>query len=130
MNKKVIAASLAGVVVGAGGAWAIVGLRGATPREASFITPAQVVQHLGQIETVRFTVGYTHTDYSGTEFLDQFQNYRSGFVVTIFRSTLQNYETDPAMTFLGKTIDVRGDVQQYNGYDEILNPISISAVNQ
>jgi len=50
--------------------------------------------------------------------------------VTIFRSTLQNYETDPSMTFLGKTIDVRGDVQQYNGYDEILNPISITAVPQ
>jgi DNA/RNA endonuclease YhcR with UshA esterase domain len=128
VNKKVVAALLAGLTLGVILTFVLTN-KAVSPRvKQSFLTPAQVVNHLDQIETVRYTVRFTHVDYSGTEFLDQFQNYRSGFVVTIFRSSLQNYLTDPATTYLGETIDVRGYVQQYDGYYEILNPISISAV--
>jgi len=130
VSKKVVAASLAGLTLGVVLTFVLTDEAVSSKVGESFITPAQVVNHLDQIETVRFTVGFTHVDYSGTEFLDQFQNYRSGFVVTIFRSNLQNYWADPATAYLGETIDVRGYVQQYDGYYEILNPISISAVPQ
>ena len=93
------------------------------------IDPSQASNYLGQYETVRFTVGYTFTDSAGTEFLDQYQNYTSGFVVTIFSSDLGNFNVDPASTYLGQTIDVSGVVTTYNGYVEILNPTNISVVN-
>ena len=91
----------------------------------SYITPSEVPQHIGQVETVRFKVGYTYTDSSGTEFLDQYQDYTSGFIVTIFASSLGNYSVDPASTYLDTTVDVTGQISSYGGYDEILNPMSI-----
>jgi len=94
----------------------------------SYITPSEVPQHLGQVETVRFTVGYTHTDSNGTEFLDQYQDYTSGFIVTIYASSLGNFSVDPASTYLDATVDVTGQISTYDGYNEILNPTSIVAV--
>jgi hypothetical protein len=94
----------------------------------SYISAEEASGHVGQYETVRFNVGYTFTDSSGTEFLDQYQDYKSGFVVTIFTSNLSNYSVDPASTYLGSTVDVTGTISSYGGYVEILNPDKISLV--
>ena len=48
------------------------------PSTTSFITPSRAPEHIGQVETVRFRVGYTYTDANGTEFLDQYRDYASG----------------------------------------------------
>lgn len=128
MNKKPIAYVFIGLIVGVVVTFVSVAKIGQSSSGTQYIVPSQAIDHLGQIQTVRFDASSTHTDYSGTEFLDQFANYKSGFVVTIFQSNLQNYQFDPASKLLGKTIDVRGYIQLYNGYIEILNPISISVV--
>jgi len=98
-------------------------------RPVSYMTTGQAIGHLGQYETVRFKVGYTDTDNNGTEFLDQYKNYTSGFVVCIFSSDLSNYSSDPASTYLGETVDVSGMVTTYDGYIEMLNPVRIAAVS-
>jgi len=94
----------------------------------SYISAEEASSHVGQYETVRFNVGYTFTDSSGTEFLDQYKDYKSGFVVTMFTSNLSNYSVDPASTYLGSTVDVTGTISSYGGYVEILNPDKISLV--
>ena len=96
---------------------------------SSYISPSDASNYVGQYETVRFNVGYTFTDSAGTEFLDQYQNYATGFVVTIFSSELRNFSVDPASTYEGSTVDVSGMVSTYNGYIQILNPDSIVKAN-
>jgi hypothetical protein len=97
-----------------------------TPR---VITAAEAPSFLGETKTVRFHVGYTYTDSDGTEFLDQYQNYSSGFIVTIFASDLAHFSVDPASTYGGDTVDVTGTISTYNGYCEILNPTSIAVAS-
>ena len=89
------------------------------------ISAAQARNFVGQYETVKFNVGYTYVDSNGTEFLDQYQNYQSGFVVTIFSEYLSGFSFDPATTCLSQTVEVSGYVSVYNGFVEILNPASI-----
>lgn len=96
---------------------------------SSYILPSDAYNHIGQYETVRLNVAYTFTDYAGTEFLDQYQNYATGFVVTIYTSDLSNFSVDPASTFEGSTVDVSGIISTYHGYVQILNPDSIVKVN-
>ena len=99
-----------------------------TTSSANYITAAQASGHVGQFETVRFTVGYTFTDSAGTEFLDQFQAYSTGFVVCIYSSDLGTFSVDPVTVYMGSTIDVTGMITTYNGYVEILNPNAITKV--
>ena len=89
------------------------------------ISAVQARNYVGQYETVKFNVGYTYVDSNGTEFLDQYQNYQSGFVVTIFSEYLSGFTFDPATTCRSRTVEVSGYVSIYNGFVEILNPISI-----
>lgn len=89
------------------------------------IYASQALNYVGQMKTVQFHVGYTYTDAAGTEFLDQYENYQSGFVVTIFASDVGRFTVDPAFTFDSQTIDVTGVISSYDGYLEILNPIRI-----
>jgi len=63
------------------------------------LSPGQAPSHVGQVETVRFHVGYVYADANGTEFLDQYQDYASGFIVTIYASDLANFQNDPASTY-------------------------------
>ena len=100
-----------------------------TAMSVNYITAAQASSHLGQIETVRFAVGYVFKDSSGTEFLDQFQDYSTGFVVVIYWSNLGSFTVDPVTTFMNSTIDVTGTISTYNGYVEILNPRTITQVS-
>lgn len=95
----------------------------------SYIVPSQVPNFDGKYETVRFHVANTYTDANGTEFLDQYVSYTSGFVVTIYSSNVYNYPSDPATEFAGKTVDVTGAISYYDDYYEILNPSAIVAVS-
>jgi len=99
-----------------------------TQSTSSFISAVEATNHVGEYTTVRLHVGYTFTDNAGTEFLDQFQNYKNGFVVTIYQSELSNFAFDPA-SLSGTTVDVTGTITTYDGYIEILNPESITPVN-
>jgi len=95
----------------------------------TFVTPQQATLNPGTVQTVRFHVGYTNTDSNGTEFLDQYVNYRTGFVVVVYPNYLYRFSGDPAFEYLDSTIDVTGMVTWYDGYLEILNPFSISLAN-
>jgi len=100
-----------------------------TTAGVNYILASQASNYLNQVETVRVHIAYTYTDSAGTEFLDQYVNYASGFVVCIFSSDLFNFAADPASTYGGSTIDVTGLVTTYNGYVEILNPTNITTVS-
>lgn len=103
-------------------------VRTTTTTGLAYIPAPQAVNHLNQFETVRVNIAYTFTDSAGTEFLDQYANYTSGFVVCIFSSDLANFPVNPATAYWGSTIDVTGLVTTYNGYVEILNPSRIQVV--
>ena len=92
------------------------------------ITGSQAWNHIGQFETVKFYVGYTYTDASGTEFLDQYVNYQNGFVVTIYATDLSAFSFDPSAACLYQTIEVSGYVSTYDNFVEILNPDSIKII--
>ena len=95
------------------------------------ISPAQAWDHVGQTETVRYYVSYTGSSSAGTEFLDQYQNYTSGFITTIFANDVPSWPNDPGITYLDHTIIVTGTISVYNGYVEIIayTPSQILAVN-
>ena len=93
------------------------------------ISPSQAWSHVGQTETVQYYVSYTGSSSAGTEFLDQYQNYTSGFITTIFASDVPSWPIDPGATYLDHTINVTGTITVYDGYVEIVayepNQISI-----
>ena len=91
----------------------------------TYITPTEAWSRQGEFETVRVKIMYTYVDSADTEFLDQFTNYTSGFVVCIYASDVANFSLDPASSYQGDTIDVSGTISSYDGYLEILNPTSI-----
>ncbi len=95
----------------------------------SYISAAQSSNFVGDVKTVRVHIAYTFTDSAGTEFLDQYTDYTSGFVVAIYSSDLSNFTVDPASALQGDTLDVTGQIAQYNGYFEILDPTSIQVVS-
>jgi hypothetical protein len=79
----------------------------------------------GLTATVKLHVALASKDDSGTEFLDQKVNYTKGFVVTIFANDIWLHEPNPVRACNHRTIYVTGEISQYNGYYEILNPTSI-----
>lgn len=81
-------------------------------------TPDTVRKHYGETDCVDYSVGYTHTTSAGTKFLDQLVNYSAGFVGYIpWNSGARNMDID---VLLNKNIKVTGDIQEYNGYPEII----------
>jgi hypothetical protein len=87
---------------------------------ANAISPSDAQSYVGAHKTVAFRVGYTDTDNAGTEFLDQYTNYKSGFVVVIFSSTVAAFQNDPASTYLNQNVAITGTIQIYDGYYEIV----------
>jgi len=96
----------------------------------AYLTPSEAMAHLGSIQTVRFNVGYTYQDHNGTEFLDQYADYLSGFVVGIYPNYLYRFSFDPASFCLYRSVDVTGTLRWYRGFLEILNPLEITVVKQ
>ena len=84
------------------------------------ISPSEAGSHLGTNQTVAFHVGYTYVDSNGTEFLDQYVNYTSGFVVVIFSDVVAQFQNDPASTYSNQNVAVSGTIQTYGGYYEIV----------
>jgi DNA/RNA endonuclease YhcR with UshA esterase domain len=83
------------------------------------ISPKEAWSQIGKTETVRYHVSKTASSNSGTEFLDEKLNYKSGFVTVIFSNVLDRFPLDPAVKYEGKTIDVTGVIKRYGGYVEI-----------
>ena len=84
------------------------------------IPPSEAGSYLGSNQTVAFHVGYTHVDSAGTEFLDQYVNYKSGFVVVIFSPVVAEFQNDPSSTYSNQNVAVSGTIQSYDGYYEIV----------
>lgn len=101
---------------------------GATEQHQSGLTAAQAWDHIGDKETVRFHVGYTASDNEGDEFLDQLQDYTSGFVVVVFRENTSAFQVDPVQAFGGRTVDVTGTISEYKGHPQVIvsSPSQIS----
>jgi DNA/RNA endonuclease YhcR with UshA esterase domain len=87
---------------------------------SAVLTADQAWNHIGDSATVQYQVGYATADSKGDEFLNQKQNYLSGFTAVIFASDLSTFQNDPEATYGGATIDVTGTIQSYEGHPEIV----------
>jgi len=74
--------------------------------------------HKGEDACVDFLVGYTYESSSGNKFIDQYQDYSSGFIVYIPSSSSAN-NTDLSQ-FNNKNIKVTGLIADYYGSTEII----------
>lgn len=80
-------------------------------------TPDNVRKHYGETDCVDFSVGYTYVTSAGKKFIDEKQDYTSGFVVYIPRNS--NFSSVDLAQFGGKKIKATGLIKEYNGYPEI-----------
>lgn len=79
-------------------------------------TPNTVRRHYGENACVDYTVGYVYETSAGTQFLDEKSDYADGFVGYI----PYNAEHLDINSLEGKNIKVTGQIQEYNGYPEIV----------
>ena len=91
-----------------------------TTSASTTLSAAQAWNAIGQEATVQFSVGYPYTSTAGDEFLNEKQNYLSGFTAVIYRSELSNFQTDPVTEYGNSTVDVTGTITQYEGHPEII----------
>ncbi|VAX28313.1 hypothetical protein MNBD_NITROSPIRAE02-1481 [hydrothermal vent metagenome] len=84
------------------------------------LCPGDARNFIGQQKTVRFLVRKAH-DIGDRVFLNSENNYRlaENFTVMIMKSR-GSAALDPEKLFLGKVVDVRGEIKLYNGRAEII----------
>lgn len=73
--------------------------------------------HYGEQGCVDYMVGYTYETAAGTEFLDEKQDYNTGFVGYIPASSSVN--PDYAASLQGDAIRVSGTITQFSGHPQI-----------
>lgn len=74
--------------------------------------------HKNENACVDFNVGYTYESSAGNKFIDQYQNYTSGFIVYIPSSS--SARRVDLNQFKDKKIKVSGQIVDYNGATEII----------
>lgn len=75
-------------------------------------------EHKNENACVDFLVGYTYESAAGNKFIDQYQDYASGFIVYIPSGSSAN-NVDLSQ-FNNKNIKVTGEIVDYNGSTEII----------
>lgn len=84
----------------------------------SCYTSNEASNHEGESGCVDFHVGYVYESSRGNKFLDESQNYTSGFSVYIpSDSSASNIDLNQ---YDGKNIEVTGEITNYNGAPEII----------
>jgi len=81
-------------------------------------TSETVRKHYGENDCIVYSVGYTYETSAGTKFLDEKVSYTTGFVGYIPRGSAASGIDINALR--GKNIKVTGNIQEYNGYPEII----------
>jgi hypothetical protein len=78
---------------------------------------------------VQFRVGYTYVSATGNSYLDQFENYTSGFGVWIPAG--YSFGAAAVNTYQNETIQVSGTITSYEGAPqiEVTSPSQIVTVN-
>lgn len=88
-----------------------------TSASGSCFTAAQSWREIGSTGCVQFTVGYTYVSSAGNAYLDQYQNYTSGFGVWIPAGS--SFGATAASEYANKTIKVTGTISSYDGAPQI-----------
>ncbi len=89
-------------------------------RGPKVISASEAWNAIGQQATVQYFVGYPYTSSAGNEFLNQEQNYLSGFTAVVYSDDISNFATDPLAEYGNTTVDVTGTITQYGGHPEMI----------
>jgi DNA/RNA endonuclease YhcR with UshA esterase domain len=91
----------------------------ALPARAQTLSPGEAKSHVGQTVTVQAPVDDVHTGPGGATFINMGGSYPDNtFTAVIFASDRAKFPD--ARTLKGKTVDIRGEVQLYQGKPEIV----------
>lgn len=83
------------------------------------ITADESWSHIGEIRCVEYVVGNPSSSRSGNVFLNEKQNYSSGFTTTIFASARDRFG-DPVKEYGYRRIQVTGLIRLYQNHPEII----------
>lgn len=85
------------------------------------ICPEDAINHISQYKTVRFFVKKSY-DSGKAVFLNSKNNFeeRDNFTAVIFEKDKNNFPPQPADVYLGKTVEVTGRIEEYEGRAEII----------
>jgi hypothetical protein len=83
------------------------------------LTAEQAWKHIGEVRTVRYYVGNPFRSSRGNVFLNEKQDYKTGFTTVIF-ATIAPVFGDPLQKFGYHTIEVSGLIRMYEGHPEII----------
>lgn len=89
-----------------------------TPYSGDCYSAEHATEHKNEDGCVDFSVGYTYESSAGNKFIDQYEDYKSGFIVYIPSSTTAS-KLD-LNQFNGKDIRVSGQISDYYGSTEIV----------
>ena len=89
-----------------------------TSKDSECYSAEAAEDYKGENGCVNFNVGYTYESSSGNKFIDQYEDYETGFIVYIpYNSPASKLSLDQ---FEGKNIKVSGDITDYYGATEII----------
>lgn len=91
------------------------------PDKTETICPENAINHIGQYKTVRFFVRKSY-DSGRAVFLNSKNNFKDpdNFTAVIFKQDKSRFPPEPADLYMGKTVDVRGRIVEYEGRAEII----------
>jgi DNA/RNA endonuclease YhcR with UshA esterase domain len=87
---------------------------------ASCLTAQEAWSHIGETACVEFTVESPYQSSKGNVFLNEKQNYKTGFTVFIPSNSARNFNGNPVSLYGYKTIRVTGLLRMYQGHPEII----------
>jgi hypothetical protein len=88
-----------------------------TAAQGQCFTASQAANEIGQSGCVQFNVGYTFVSSAGNAYLDQYQNYSSGFEVWIPAG--YSFGSSATTQYANETIQVSGTISSYEGAPQI-----------
>jgi len=84
------------------------------------LTAQEAWSHIGETACVEFTVESPYQSSKGNVFLNEKQNYKTGFTVFIPSNSARNFNGNPVSLYGYKTIRVTGLLRMYQGHPEII----------
>jgi len=98
--------------------------------QADCLTAQEAWSHIGETACIEFTVENPYQSSKGNVFLNEKQNYKTGFTVFIPSNSVRNFNGNPVSLYGYKTIQVTGLLRMYQGHPEIIvnSPSQINIV--
>jgi DNA/RNA endonuclease YhcR with UshA esterase domain len=91
-----------------------------TQTQNKCLTAQETWTHIGETTCVEFTVESPYQSSKGNVFLNEKQNYKTGFTVFIPSASVRNFNGNPVSLYGYKTIRVTGLLRTYQGHPEII----------